>query len=136
VATTLWKRLVLEHDGVGAGAFQQLDRATGIDRVAETGVRIGQYRDADGIPHGGDVSRELGDRDEACVRHPKGAVGHGGTAHHQHSVARALDHACRQGVARPRHDVPGTRHEFAAHPFVERFVHRILTLHYALPAGS
>jgi hypothetical protein len=42
-------RLVFEHDGVGAGALEQLDCTVRVDRIAETGVGIGEDRYVDRV---------------------------------------------------------------------------------------
>ena len=103
MAAALGEFLVLELDRVGAGALQHLDRAGGVDRVAEAGIGIDDERQGDGFAHGGDVLGELGEGQQPDIGRAQEAVGDARAGDIGGGKAQLLDDARRDRVRRTRH---------------------------------
>ena len=110
--------LVLDLDGVGAGALQHLDRAGHVERVAEAGVGIDHDRPREHVTDRGNVVGKLRQRHEPIVGNPEVGVRDAGAGDiggreaevRNHPRRQRIGHAGRRGpAAAPRRAYP-TRH--------------------------
>ena len=63
VPAALRRDLILDLDGVGAGALEQPHRAHHVERVAEASISIGDDRKLDALADGGQRFHHFGDGD-------------------------------------------------------------------------
>jgi hypothetical protein len=80
MSATFGKHLILNLDGVGAGAFEQLDGAPHVECVAKAGVCIDHQRADKHLTNGAQVLDEFGQCDEAIVGDAEEGVGDAGAS--------------------------------------------------------
>ena len=90
VAAALREVLVLELDGVGAGALHLPHRAPHVERVAVAGVGVHDQVGADAVADQRDGADHLAHADEPDIRPPELAVGDGGARDVQRAEAGLL----------------------------------------------
>ena len=108
MAALLREGLVLQMEGGDAGALERARRALGGQRIAVSGVGIGDDRHAHHLDHGGEPLHDLVGRDQADVGHP-GAARDGAAARIDRGKAGLLDEARGEAVERARRDHDAVR---------------------------
>ena len=77
MAAALGEILILELDGVGAGAFEQAHRTLDVERIAITGVGVDHEMSADPVADQADGIDHLAQADEADVGPAEPRIGDG-----------------------------------------------------------
>ena len=104
MAAALGHHLVLDLDRVGATALQHPDRAPDIDRIAEACVGVHHQRQIHGVAHGGDMVRELRQRQKPEIRLAEKGVGYAGAGYIDRVEAEIGDDARGERIRRSRDD--------------------------------
>ena len=104
MTAALGKILILDLDGVGAGAFQKPHRALHIERIAVAGVGIDDEMRTDAVADQRYRLHDLAHAHQADIRASEPRIGDGGAGHVERFEACALGDERGQGVVNAGRD--------------------------------